>query len=93
MILTEKTLLRLARAILRLVGREGHSRTMDSKIKLLCLTDKDELILARWSEPDDSIVIKTYDKSVSGWSEMAVAQDIVENVRDRGFIVEVAWDA
>lgn len=93
MILTEKTLLRLARAILRLVGREGHSRTMDSKIKLLYLTDRDELILARWSEPDDSIVIKTYDKSVRDWSEMAVVQDIVENVRDKGFIVEVVWDA
>lgn len=89
MILTEKTLLRLARAILRLVGREGHSRTMDSKIKLLCLTDKDELILARWSEPDDSIVIKTYDRSVKDWSVMAVAQDIVENVRSAGIELEV----
>ena len=93
MILTETTLLRLARAVLRLAGREGCSRTMDSKIKLLCLTDKDELILARWNEPDESIVIKTYDRSVSDWSEMAVVQDIVESVRDKGFKVEVVWDA
>ncbi len=89
MIMTGKELHRLADVILRITGREEHSKTMDNKIKVLYKFEKGEIILARWSNPDNSIVIKTYDRSVSDWSVMTVALDIVESVRSAGIELEV----
>ena len=91
MIMTGKELTRLADVILRVTGREEHSKTMDNKIKVLYKFEKGEIILARWSNPDNSIVVKTYDRSVKDWSVMAVALDIVESVRSAGIELEVEW--
>ena len=93
MILYEKTLLGFAQTILRITGREEHSKTMDNILKVYYRPAKDEIFLARWSKEENAILIKTYDRSVSDWSVMAVAQDIVESVRSAGIELEVRWDA
>ena len=91
MIIYGNTLVGFAQTILRITGREEHSKTMDNKIKVLYKFEKGEIILARWSNPDNSIVVKTYDRSVSDWSVMTVALDIVESVRSAGIELEVGW--
>ena len=93
MIMTGKELHRLADVILRITGREEHSKTMDNKIKVLYKFEKGEIILARWSNPDNSIVIKTYDRSVSDWSVDYLINDMVTAICNAGIELEVRWDA
>lgn len=91
--LYESDLNNYAKVILRITGREDHSMTMDNIIKIYYRPEKDEIFLARWSQEEDAILIKTYDRSVSDWSDGAVAHDLVMSLRDAGVEVEVVWDA
>ena len=93
MIMTGKELTRLADVILRITGREEHSKTMDNKIRILYRFEKGEIILARWSDPEDSIVVKTYDRSVSDWSVERIVDDMVTAICNDGIELEVVWDA
>ena len=93
MIICGNTLIGLATTILRIAGRDEHSKTMDNILKVYYRPAKDEIFLARWTQEEDTVLIKTYDRSVKGWSLMAVAQDIVESVRSAGIELEVVWDA
>ena len=92
MILYEKTLLGFAQTILRITGREEHSKTMDNILKVYYRPAKDEIFLARWSKEENAILIKTYDRSVNDWSDGEVEYDLVSSLRDAGVEVEVNWD-